>query len=176
MKKEEYLFMKSSKLKTVDIYTDGACSGNPGVGGWAAVLMHKTAKKEISGAEPITTNNRMELLAVINALAKVKEKCNINLHSDSAYVVNAFLKGWTDKWKLNGWRSSDKKEVKNKDMWQKLLNLTVKHNIKWIKVKGHSDNKYNNRCDELAKAAIEDYINLNKQETINEVPDIKPAN
>ena len=137
-------------MKKVTIYTDGACSGNPGIGGWAAVLMYNGKFKEISGYDKSTTNNRMELLAVIKGLEVLKEKCNVNLYSDSTYVVNAFLQDWIESWKTNNWRTSSKKEVKNLDLWKKLLILTDKHVVNFIKVKGHSDNEYNNRCDKIA--------------------------
>lgn len=140
---------------TTTIYTDGACSGNPGAGGWAAILMHGNHIKRISGAEEETTNNRMELLAVINALALLKCRSDIILYSDSAYVVNAFNQKWIDTWINNGWRTSRRKPVQNRDLWMQLLSLTQKHKVKFIKVKGHSDNKYNNECDELARKAIE---------------------
>ena len=141
-------------MKKVTIYTDGACSGNPGVGGWGAVLMYKNSKKEISGAEENTTNNRMELLAAINALNLLKEPCEVELYSDSAYLVNAFLNGWIESWKANNWRGADKKEVKNIDLWKEIDELFDKHKITFIKVKGHADNEYNNRCDFLATSAV----------------------
>ncbi len=141
-------------MKEVTVYTDGACSGNPGKGGWGAVLMFNGHKKEISGAENNTTNNRMELLAVIKALEKLKEPCIVKLYSDSAYVVNAFNQGWIESWQKNNFRGSDKKEIKNLDLWQKLINLTNIHKVTFIKVKGHADNEYNNRCDKLATTAI----------------------
>lgn len=141
-------------MKEVTVYTDGACSGNPGKGGWGAVLMFNGHKKEISGAENNTTNNRMELLAVIKALEKLKEPCIVKLYSDSAYVVNAFNQGWIESWQKNNFRGSDKKEIKNLDLWQQLINLTNTHNVTFIKVKGHADNEYNNRCDKLATTAI----------------------
>ena len=141
-------------MKKITIYTDGACSGNPGVGGWGAVLMYGKIKKEISGAEDNTTNNRMELLAVINALKLLKEACDVDLYSDSAYVVNAFVNGWVDSWQQNGWRGSDKKEVKNIELWKELVGLCDIHKVTFIKVKGHADNEYNNRCDKLATGAV----------------------
>ena len=141
-------------MKCVDIYTDGACSGNPGKGGWAAILMYNGAKKEISGASPDTTNNRMELLAIIEGLRALKEGCKVNLYSDSAYSLDAFNKGWIEEWKRNNWRTASKQEVKNVDLWRALLIEVERHEITWIKVKGHSDNEYNNRCDELARRAI----------------------
>lgn len=140
--------------KKVDIYTDGACSGNPGVGGWGAVLFYRSVRKEMSGAEGQTTNNRMELTAMIRALSALKEDCEVTLYSDSAYCVDAFNKGWIASWKANGWRTADKSEVKNPDLWQELLALAERHKVTFVKVKGHSDNEHNNRCDALARAAI----------------------
>lgn len=140
--------------KKVDIYTDGACSGNPGVGGWGAVLFYRGVRKEMSGAEGQTTNNRMELTAMIRALSALKEDCEVTLYSDSAYCVDAFNKGWIASWKVNGWRTADKSEVKNPDLWQELLALAERHKVTFVKVKGHSDNEHNNRCDALARAAI----------------------
>lgn len=141
-------------MKKVEIYTDGACSGNPGDGGWAAILKYGSHEKEISGFEKDTTNNRMELKAAIEALKCLKESCRVELYSDSAYLINGFTKGWLDKWKANGWVNSEKEEVKNIDLWQELDSLNNIHEIHWIKVKGHSDNVYNNRCDGLATGEI----------------------
>jgi ribonuclease HI len=141
-------------VKEVTIYTDGACSHNPGPGGWAAVLLYKEHRREISGGERETTNNRMELTAVIKALEALKEPCRVKLHSDSAYIVNCFQKKWHEKWEKNGWMTSGKKPVENKDLWQRLLQLTKKHQVEFVKVKGHSDVELNNRCDELARAAV----------------------
>lgn len=141
-------------MDEVIIYTDGACSGNPGPGGWGAILMYKDSKKEISGGNKNTTNNIMEMTAVIEALKLLKHPCKVKLYSDSAYVVNAFLQNWTKNWIKNNWKTSDKKDVKNKELWQELIELTKIHNVTFIKVKGHSDNEYNNRCDELARATI----------------------
>ena len=141
-------------MEQVTIYTDGACSGNPGPGGWGAILMYKENKKEISGGKKDTTNNVMELTAVIEALKLLKFPCKVKLYSDSAYVVNAFLQNWITNWQKNNWKTADKKEVKNKELWQELVELTNIHDITFIKVKGHSDNEYNNRCDELARKAI----------------------
>ena len=138
-------------MEEVTIYTDGACSGNPGPGGWGAILMHKEHKKEISGAKADTTNNVMELTAVIEAL---KYPCKVDLYSDSAYVVNAFLQNWIVGWQKNNWKTSGKTDVKNKELWQDLIELTQMHNVTFHKVKGHADNEYNNRCDELARNAI----------------------
>ena len=140
--------------KEVTIYTDGACSGNPGIGGWGAILMYQGRRKEFSGCEKQTTNNRMELTAVISALEALKEPCKVQLYSDSAYTVNAFLEGWITSWQLKNWKGSDNKEVKNRDLWEKLLLLTKKHEVTFFKVKGHSDNEFNNRCDELARTEI----------------------
>ena len=141
--------------KNVTIYTDGACSGNPGNGGWGTILMYNNHKKELSGAEQNTTNNRMELLAAIKGLELLKEPCNVSLYSDSAYMVNAFLQDWVSNWKNNNFRGSDKKEIKNLDLWKRLLSLTETHNVTFIKVKGHADNEFNNRCDFLATSAID---------------------
>ena len=141
-------------MEEVIIYTDGACSGNPGPGGWGAILMINENKKEISGGNKNTTKNVMELTAVIEALKLLKRPCNVNLYSDSAYVVNAFLQNWILGWIKNGWKNSNKEDVKNKELWQELISLTKVHNVTFHKVKGHADNKYNNRCDELARNAI----------------------
>lgn len=141
-------------IKKVLIYTDGACSGNPGDGGWGSVLIYGDYKKEISGGEKNTTNNRMELLAAIKALEMLKEKCSVKLYSDSAYLVNAFNEGWLESWTKNNWKTSSKKQVLNVELWQQLLELTAYHSVTFIKVKGHADNELNNRCDELARAAI----------------------
>ncbi len=141
-------------MKQVELYTDGACSGNPGAGGYGAILIYKGLEKEISGGEPLTTNNRMEIYAVIAGLECLKEKCRVNIYSDSAYTVNAFTQNWLEGWIRNGWRKADGKEVANSDLWQRLYDLTGLHEVRFIKVKGHADNAYNNRCDELARAAI----------------------
>lgn len=137
-------------LKTVDIYTDGACSGNPGIGGYCAILIYKGVEKIVSGCVKDTTNNRMELLSVIEGLKVLNEKCRVNLYSDSQYVVDAFNLKWIENWQNNGWRTSNKKEVKNADLWKELLVLFDKHQVNFIKVKGHSDNEFNNRCDKIA--------------------------
>lgn len=146
--------MSTETLDEVIIYTDGACSGNPGKGGWGAILMYGDIKKEISGAEEETTNNKMELKAPIEALKLLKRPCNVKVYSDSAYLVNAFLQGWIYNWNKNGWKTADKKDVKNKELWEKIYEFTKIHKIEWIKVKGHSDNVFNNRCDEMAVDAI----------------------
>ena len=138
----------------VIIYTDGACSGNPGPGGWGAILMYKGAKKEISGGMKETTNNIMEITAVVEALKCLKVESDVQVYSDSAYTVNAFNQGWIYNWMKNGWRTANKEPVKNKDLWQELYALTKKHKVEFIKVKGHADNEFNNRCDEMAREAI----------------------
>lgn len=142
-------------MEKVIIYTDGACSGNPGPGGWGAILMYKDNKKEISGGKKNTTNNEMELTAVIEGLKLLKYPCEVEVYSDSAYVVNAFLQKWIDNWIKNNWKTSNKEPVKNQELWKELYELTKTHQVKFIKVKGHSDNEFNNRCDELARNAIE---------------------
>lgn len=141
-------------MKQVTIYTDGACSGNPGPGGWGAILMFNGKTLEISGYEAHTTNNRMELLAPIQALTKLREPSNVSIYSDSAYLINAFNQNWLDNWQRNYWRKSNKKPVENQDLWKELLRLCEIHNIRWVKVKGHADNPYNNRCDQLATGEI----------------------
>ena len=143
-----------NNMDEVTIYTDGACSGNPGPGGWGAILMLGENRKEISGGSENTTNNIMELTAVIEALKILKRPCKVNIYSDSAYVVNAFLQKWIYGWMKKGWKTAGGDPVKNKELWQELYSLTQKHNVEFIKVKGHADNEYNNRCDELARNAI----------------------
>ena len=145
--------MQDTILEDVTMYTDGACSGNPGKGGWGAILMCKGKMKEISGGEKETTNNRMELTAPIEALKLLKKPCNVKIYSDSAYLINAFTNGWIYNWFKNGWKTADKKDVKNKELWIEIYNYTKIHKIEWIKVKGHSDNEYNNRCDKMAVEA-----------------------
>jgi ribonuclease HI len=142
------------QLKKVTIYTDGACSGNPGPGGWAAILTYGEIEIEISGYEGHTTNNRMELTGPIEALKRLKVRCQVAVYSDSSYLINAFTKGWLTSWQKNNWLKSDKKPVENKDLWLKLLALCEKHEVRWVKVRGHADNANNNRCDELARGAI----------------------
>lgn len=144
-------------MKKVTLYTDGACSGNPGVGGWGAVLMFKEHEKRISGAEAETTNNRMELFAVICGLEALKEPCEVTVYSDSAYTVNGFNNGWVYEWEKSGWKKADNKQVLNVDLWQRLLNLTKVHKVEFVKVKGHADNEYNNICDKLATDAIKNF-------------------
>ena len=137
-------------MKTVEIYTDGACSGNPGPGGWGAILRYKDAEKELSGGEANTTNNRMELTAVIEALALLKEPCVVELYSDSRYVIDGLSKGWAKGWQKRGWIKADKKPALNPDLWEKLLALTDRHEMHYHWVKGHAENERNNRCDQMA--------------------------
>ncbi|WP_293010083.1 MULTISPECIES: ribonuclease HI [unclassified Oscillibacter] len=144
-------------MKTITIYTDGACSGNPGPGGWGAVLLYGEHRRELSGGEPATTNNRMELTAVIEALSFLKEPCNVDLWSDSKYVIDGLEKGWAKGWKKRGWVKSDKKPALNPDLWDKLLTLTETHALRYHWVKGHADTPENNRCDELAVAESRKY-------------------
>lgn len=143
-------------MDEVTIYTDGACSGNPGKGGWGAILMCGKLRKEISGGELETTNNRMELTAPIEALKLLKKPCNVKVYSDSAYLVNAFVQGWIYNWQKNGWKTADKKDVKNRELWEEIYKFTKIHKIEWIKVKGHSDNEFNNLCDKMAVNAIKE--------------------
>lgn len=137
-------------MKKIKLYTDGACSGNPGCGGYAAVLVYRGIEKEITGKVENTTNNRMELLAIIKGLEALKEPCDVEVYSDSQYVVSAMNEGWLYDWQKKGWKNSQNKKVKNIDLWQRLCELNEIHKIKYIKVKGHSDDVYNNRCDKLA--------------------------
>lgn len=145
-------------MKSIDIYTDGACSGNPGPGGWAAVLMYGSAKKEIAGGEPRTTNNRMEMMAVIRALESLTQPCEVRLHSDSAYVINCFKNRWYENWQRNGWKTASKQPVENRDLWERLLQQVARHKVTWVKVKGHSNDVWNNRCDELARAEAKKFL------------------
>ncbi|MFA7663617.1 MAG: ribonuclease HI [Clostridia bacterium] len=140
--------------KRVDIYTDGACSGNPGAGGWCAILIYNNHEKIISGFENFTTNNRMELLSVVKGLKELKESCYVSIYSDSSYVTNAFILGWINYWRSHEWYTKSRNEVKNRDLWEDLIEESEKHIVNIIKVKGHSDNIYNNRCDEIAKFEI----------------------
>ena len=149
--------------KLVTIYTDGACSGNPGPGGWGCVLMFGQHRKELSGFMANTTNNRMEMFAAISALGALKEPCDVRLYSDSSYLVQAFNDHWLDSWQKHAWKKSDGEAVENRDLWQILLMLTKKHHVTFIKVKGHADNPENNRCDELATDAIKEYRRLNTE-------------
>lgn len=146
-------------MKKVQIYTDGACRGNGtagNVGGYGIVFMYNGNVKEVKQAFKETTNNIMEMTAVIQALSMLKEPCDVEIYSDSAYVVNAINQKWINNWKRNGWKNSQKQEVKNKELWEKLITLLEYHNVKFIKVKGHSDNEWNNRCDELANIAMDE--------------------
>ena len=151
---------------SVTIYTDGACSGNPGPGGYAAILMLNDNKKEIFGAESNTTNNRMELRAAIEGLKALKRPCKVMLYSDSAYLVNAYNNNWVEGWKKKSWRNSSGEQVKNIDLWQEIEALRQVHEVTFIKVKGHADNEFNNRCDELAVSAITKLKNGELQENI----------
>jgi ribonuclease HI len=141
-------------VKEIMIYTDGACSGNPGPGGWGAVMFYGEHRKEFSGGEKLTTNNRMELTAPIEALKQLKEPCKVKVYSDSAYLVNCFQQGWLKNWQKNGWMNSKKQPVENQDLWKQLVQVMEMHQVAYVKVKGHSDNEWNNRCDEIARAAI----------------------
>lgn len=145
-------------MKTVEVYTDGSCSGNPGPGGWAALLRFtgadRLAERVLTGAEAHTTNNRMELAAVVAALAALKEPCEVHLHTDSAYIVNALNERWIDGWQKRGWTTADRKPVKNRDLWERLLAESARHHVRFVKVKGHADDALNNRVDALAVAAM----------------------
>ncbi len=141
-------------MKKAILYTDGACSNNPGMGGWAYILRYNRKTTENCGFEAQTTNNKMELMAVIKGLEALPERCKVEVYSDSAYVVNAFLQDWISGWKKRKWKNSEKKPVKNLELWQRLVELSEYHKIQWNKVEGHSDNKLNNRCDKLAKDVI----------------------
>ena len=155
-------------MKKIIIYSDGACSGNPGPGGWAAILMYKNAKKEISGSATHTTNNRMELMAALKALHALKEPCEVDMYTDSAYLCNAFRQGWLAIWERNGWKTAAKKDVENQDLWRENLNAAKEHQVTWHKVKGHADNPFNNRCDELARAEIKSLKNDASRDTEEE--------
>ncbi|MDX1546279.1 MAG: ribonuclease HI [Rhodothermales bacterium] len=141
-------------MKQVIIYTDGACSGNPGPGGWAALLRYGRHERILTGAEPQTTNNRMELRAALEALRALQEPCRVALHTDSAYLARAFTEGWLDRWQRNGWKNAKKKPVENQDLWEGLLEQAARHEVEWKKVKGHADDPLNNRVDGLAVAAM----------------------
>ena len=154
-------------MKTVTIYTDGACSGNPGPGGWCAILEYQGREKMISGGEESTTNNRMELMAVIVALEALNRPCEVEVHSDSQYVVNAFNKHWIDGWKKRGWKTANKQPVKNRDLWERLLTAKSKHKVEFIWVKGHAGHELNEHCDELATTAA-DGSNLDIDTGFNE--------
>ncbi|MFT5143385.1 MAG: ribonuclease HI [Rhodothermales bacterium] len=140
-------------MKKVILYTDGACSGNPGPGGWAALLIYGGHERVITGFEKETTNNRMELAAVLEGLRTLKEKCQVSVHSDSSYVINAFTQGWIVNWIKRGWQTAGKKPVKNRDLWEALIQQVDRHDVSWVKVKGHADDEMNNRVDGLAVLA-----------------------
>ena len=142
----------TARRKTVTVYTDGACSGNPGPGGWAAILEYGGREKEIAGGDAATTNNRMEMQAVIEAFKVLKEPCHVRLHSDSALIVNAFTQGWIERWIANGWKRADKKPVENQALWEEMIALMAPHQVEWVKVKAHHDDEINNRVDALAVA------------------------
>lgn len=147
----------SESTPEVILYTDGACSGNPGPGGWGALLIWNGKKKELSGGDPDSTNNRMEMQAVIEGLKALKRRCHVMIHSDSALIINAFKKGWIRNWQLNGWRKADKKPVENRELWEEMIRYVDRHDVEWIKVKGHSDDELNNRVDQLAVQASQKY-------------------
>ena len=147
----------NNKKKTVIVFTDGACSGNPGPGGWGALLQWGGKERELTGSARDTTNNRMEMRAVIEALKALNQPCHVKIHSDSALIVNAFKQGWIDSWQKRGWKKSDKKPVENQDLWKEMLSAMKPHEVEWIKVKGHSDNVRNNRVDALAVEASQKY-------------------
>lgn len=151
---DKYYSIMYNTRKKVTIYTDGACSGNPGPGGWGVVLLYGRQQKELSGAEVATTNQRMELTAALQALQALKEPCEVVLFSDSAYLINAFNQHWLNNWQRNGWLNAKKQPVENQDLWKALLAVSKTHQVSWQKVKGHAGDKYNERCDELARQAI----------------------
>ena len=139
-----------NKLPEVILYTDGACSGNPGPGGWGALLIWNGKEKELSGGEPQTTNNRMEMRAIIEGFKALRKPCHVKVHSDSALIINAFTKGWISNWQARGWKKADKKPVENRELWEEMLKAAAPHKVTWVKVKGHSDDELNNRVDALA--------------------------
>ena len=153
-------------MQNITIYTDGACSGNPGPGGWAALLMHESRRKLLSGGAEQTTNNRMELTAALEALRCLRTSCRIRLCTDSAYLANAFNRNWLRNWQRNGWKTAGKKPVENRDLWEALLRERARHRITWIKVKGHADNEFNNLVDAAAVDAMQKY----KRSEEGEVP------
>ena len=144
-------------MKQVEIYTDGACRGNPGPGGWCAILVYGARKLELSGGEEVTTNNRMELSAAIRGLEALREACEVTLYSDSKYLVDAMTLGWARSWQARGWKKADKSEAKNPDLWEQLLSLCERHAVTFVWVKGHAGHAYNERCDELATAAADSF-------------------
>ncbi len=143
-------------MKSVNLYTDGACSFNPGPGGWGAILEYKGIEKEMHGSKKDTTNNQMEITAVLKGLAALNEPCEVTIYTDSAYVLNTFEKGWIYNWLKNGWRNSQKKPVENKELWEQMLKLIKPHKVNWVKVKGHSGHEYNERCDALARQGVQE--------------------
>mgnify|MGYP006278073055 CR=1 FL=1 len=145
-------------MKEVILYTDGACSGNPGPGGWGALLIWNGTEKELSGGEANTTNNRMEMKAIIEGFRALREACHVKVHSDSALIINAFKQNWIGNWKRRGWKKSNKKPVENQDLWKEMLRVISPHTVEWIKVKGHSTNELNNRVDRIAVAASRQYV------------------
>lgn len=145
-------------MKHVDIYTDGACRGNPGRGGWGAILVYNGREKELSGGERETTNNRMELTAAIKALSMLKEPCDVTLYSDSKYLIDAVTKGWAVSWRAKGWKKADKSPALNPDLWEEVLRLIDIHNVTFIWVKGHDGHSYNERCDKLATDFADSFI------------------
>lgn len=153
--------MTTEDKKLVRLYTDGACSGNPGPGGWAAILKFGPHQKEISGNMSHTTNNRMELFAVISGLGALKQSCTVEVYSDSTYVVNAFNQNWIESWQKRGWKTADNKQVENQDLWRLLLITMRKHDVSFHKVPSHQDHAENNRCDELAKLEAQKIIAQN---------------
>ena len=157
--------MTAEDKKLVRLYTDGACSGNPGPGGWAAILKFGPHQKEISGNMSHTTNNRMELFAVISGLGALKQSCKVEVYSDSTYVVNAFNQNWIESWQKRGWKTSDNKPVENQDLWRLLLITMRKHDVSFHKVPGHQDHAENNRCDELARSEVQKIIAQNAVNT-----------
>ena len=148
--------------KQVTIYTDGACSGNPGPGGWGCILMYNQHKKESSGGAADTTNNRMEITAALEALKLLKEPCQVDLYTDSAYLCNALEKRWLETWSKNGWKTASKSNVENQDLWKELLIQLQRHDVQFHKVKGHADNEFNNRCDKLARDAVQKIVSSQK--------------
>ncbi|MCK9457074.1 MAG: Ribonuclease H [bacterium ADurb.Bin157] len=148
----------NSKRKSIQLFSDGACSGNPGPGGWGAILRYKNSEKELSGGEKETTNNRMELLGVISALETLKEPCDVEICTDSKYVVDAFEKKWLESWQVNGWKTAGKKPVKNRELWERLLKQASIHNLSWKWIRGHAGHTENERCDRIAVEARENII------------------
>ena len=155
----------SERLREVQLFTDGACSGNPGPGGWGAILRFGVHEKEMSGSMPMTTNNRMELFAIISGLGALKGKCKVEVITDSAYVADAFNKNWLVNWQKKGWKKSDGKEVENQDLWKLLLLVVKKHEVTFTRVKGHADHPENNRCDKLATDAVKAFVKRNTANT-----------